>query len=156
MPELSAGILMYRITMMGVEVFLGHPGGPIYGAKDEGAWSIPKGLLEGNEDALEAAKREFKEETSITLGEVPFLDLGSVAYASGKKVFCFAVQKNYRGDVTSNTCTVEYPKNSGEYITVPEIDKAEYFTIEEARIKITPRQLPFLDRLITALRGQNF
>jgi predicted NUDIX family NTP pyrophosphohydrolase len=143
----SAGLLMYRRTGRTLEVFLVHPGGPLWAKKDEGAWSIPKGLIEEGEDKLEAAKREFVEETSIAPVE-PFIYLGEIRQKSGKRVYAWAFTGN--GDLSrmkSNNFTLEWPPKSGQMREFPEIDKGEFFPVQDARRKIIQSQADFLERL---------
>jgi len=146
MPKRSAGLLMYRRRNEHVEVFLVHPGGPFWANKDLGAWSIPKGEYEG-EQALEAARREFQEETGFVVsGE--FLELGTVRLASGKVVSAWA----FEGDcdpslLASNCCEVEWPPHSGRLIEIPEVDRGDWFSLGDARERIHKNQEPFLDRL---------
>jgi len=144
----SAGLLMYRLRNSLLEVFLVHPGGPFWAKKDVGAWSIPKGELTEGEGRLDAAKREFHEET----GFVPqgnFIALTSLKQAAGKLIHAWAV----RGDcdartITSNTFSLEWPPRSGQRRQFPEVDRAEWFTIEVAREKILRGQIGFLDALM--------
>jgi len=147
MPQMSAGLLMYRKSGNGIEVFLVHPGGPFWARKDDGAWSIPKGIIAEGEDRLEAAKREFVEETSITPSE-PFICLGEVRQKSGKRVYAWAFERN--GDppqIRSNTFTIEWPPRSGRITEFPEIDQGEFFPLPEAHRKINQDQAELLDRL---------
>jgi len=143
---------MYRIRGGRIEVFLAHPGGPFFAKKDKGAWSIPKGLVESGEDALETAKREFEEETGI-LPSGPFLPLGSVKLKSGKVVHAWAFrhQEDPPEKIRSNTFKLQWPPRSGKIREFPEIDRAAFFPLSEAREKINPGQVPFLDRLKEAL-----
>lgn len=145
----SAGILLYRFNKKKTEVFLVHPGGPFWKNKDEGAWSIPKGEFEEGEDALKAAIREFKEETGVSVtGD--FIPLNPVKLKSGKLVHAWALEKDIDATVIiSNTFLLEWPPKSGKKIEVPEVDKAEWFSIAEARVKINAGQLPLLDELTT-------
>jgi predicted NUDIX family NTP pyrophosphohydrolase len=135
----SAGILLFRFKNEKLEVMLVHPGGPIRAKKDNGAWSISKGLLEEHETPLDTAKREFKEEAGLEVdGE--FVDLGELNQHSKKIVHAWALEKD--SDVTnivSNTFTLEWPKNSGKIQEYPEIDKAGWFDIELAKKKNTKR-----------------
>ncbi len=147
MPERSAGLLMYRRTDTGPEVLLVHPGGPFWAKKDEGAWSIPKGLVEGDEDLLSAARREFLEETGIEPGG-PFLELRPVRQKSGKVVHAWA----FEGDcdpaaIRSNSFTMEWPPRSGRTAEFPEIDRAAWYDVVTARRKILPAQATLLDEL---------
>ena len=143
----SAGILLYRFTSKKLEVFLVHPGGPFWKNKDEGAWSVPKGEYGEEEDALKAAIREFKEETGISISG-NFISLTQVKLKSGKLVKAWALEKDIDPSaVKSNTFSLEWPPKSGKKIEVPEVDRAEWFSIKEAKIKINAGQLPLLDEL---------
>jgi predicted NUDIX family NTP pyrophosphohydrolase len=144
----SAGILVYRRTDAGVEVLLVHPGGPFWARKDEGAWSIPKGLPEEGEDLFGAAHREFREETGLALdGE--FVPLGSAKQPGGKIVRAWAVEADPDlGRFESNTFALEWPPKSGRVQEFPEVDKADWFPIEAAGGKILQGQRVFLDRLL--------
>lgn len=140
--------MLFRVQENTTEVLLAHPGGPFWAKKDEGAWSIPKGEFTDNETALDAAKREFHEETGVVL-QGNFLDLGSVKQKSGKIVFAFALEKDIDpSSITSNTIGIEWPPRSGKKMEIPEIDRAEWFGIAAARKKINPAQAAFLDRLL--------
>ncbi|MGN6722504.1 MAG: NUDIX domain-containing protein [Marmoricola sp.] len=148
MPKLSAALLVYR-RRAELEVLLVHPGGPFWARKDDGAWSIPKGEYLEPEEPRSAAYREFEEEVGVTppTGE-PF-DLGTARLSSGKIVTCFAIE----GDVDldefqSNTFELEWPRGSGIKKEFPEVDQAEWFSLERARVKLSQGQLPFLDRLL--------
>jgi predicted NUDIX family NTP pyrophosphohydrolase len=151
MSMYSAGILLFRFRNEKLEVMLVHPGGPFWEKKDNGVWSIPKGLPEAHENPLEAAKREFKEETGFEVdGE--FIDLGELNQSSIKRVHAWALEKDL--DVTnivSNTIMFEWPKKSGKIQEIPEVDKAGWFDIELARKKIIKGQIGFLDRLMDIL-----
>lgn len=151
MKKYSVGILLFRFRNKELEIMLVHPGGPFWAKKDEGAWSIPKGLVEEHEDPLSTAKREFKEEIGVEVdGE--FIDLGKIKQPSRKIVHVFALEKDL--DVTnivSNTFTLEWPRGSGIVQEYPEIDKAEWFSVEEAKKKILKGQIGFIDRLIKIL-----
>ena len=153
MPKQAAGILLYRQTARGLEVLLAHPGGPLWARKDLGAWTIPKGQFEDDESALEAAKREFEEEMgSPARGE--FVELGSIRQPSGKVVHGFTAESDFDvATVKSNLFTLEWPPRSGKKGQFPEIDRAQWFSIEEARQKILKGQEPFLDRLLTLLKS---
>jgi len=151
MPATSAGLLVFRLGARGVEVFLVHPGGPYWIRKDSGAWSIPKGEIRPNEDPLIAARREFLEETG-NVADGSALPLGVVRQAGRKLVHAWAV----RGDldpaqVRSNTFDLEWPPRSGVMRAFPEVDRAAWFTIDEAHQRILPSQAPLLDRLLDAL-----
>lgn len=152
MTERSAGILLFRLRDRKLEVMLAHPGGPFWAKKDDGSWSIPKGLFAEDEDPLEAAKREFREETG---GEVDggFIELGEVIQPSKKIVYAWALEKDFdEKNIVSNTFTLEWPKNSGNIKEYPEIDKAGWFSIDEARKKILKGQIGFIDRLVEIIQ----
>jgi len=147
----SAGILLYRTGSKQVEVFLVHPGGPFWAKKDMGAWSIPKGEFT-DEDPLDAAKREFYEETSVTLDAKNFVRLTPVKLKSGKTVHAWAAQGEVdEKNVQSNLFEMEWPPRSGKFIKVPEVDKAGWFTIAEAKQKINVAQAALIDELATML-----
>jgi predicted NUDIX family NTP pyrophosphohydrolase len=144
----SAGILLYRNTNNILEIFLVHPGGPFFKNKDEGVWSIPKGEFLDDEEALTAAKREFEEETGQAI-DGNFISLGSIKQKSGKTVYAWAVEGDINHEtIFSNTCEVEWPPRSGKKITIPEIDRAAWFEVDEAKKKINPAQADLIDRLI--------
>jgi predicted NUDIX family NTP pyrophosphohydrolase len=155
MPKRSAGLLMYRRRNGQVEVFLVHPGGPFWAKKDMGAWSICKGEYAESELPLEAAKREFQEETGFT-AQGSFLELGVVQQASGKIVSAWAFEGDCDpGKLVSNHCQVEWPPRSGRRIEIPEVDRGGWFSIAAARERILKSQEPFLDRLSQMLnRGE--
>jgi predicted NUDIX family NTP pyrophosphohydrolase len=143
MSQASAGLLMYRKSGSVIEVFLVHPGGPFWVKKDEGAWSIPKGLIDEGEDKLEAAKREFAEETSV-LASGPFIYLGEIQQKSGKHVYGWAFEGNCDpSQVKSNSFTLEWPPKSGQVKEFPEIDRGEFFCLSGARRKINQNQVEF-------------
>jgi predicted NUDIX family NTP pyrophosphohydrolase len=145
-PKRSAGILLYR-RRPHLEVFLVHPGGPFWANKDLGIWSIPKGQVNGGEDELEAARREFQEETG-GVAEGDFSKLGEVRQSSGKTVIAWAADGDCDPSALhSNTCLVEWPPRSGRQLEIPEVDRGAWFAIGEARQRILKGQLPFLDRL---------
>ena len=148
MPKLSAGILVYRVRKIEVEVFLCHPGGPFYKNKDNAVWTFPKGELDDNEDVFIAAKREFQEETGQTING-DFIQMKPVKYKDGRKiVYAWAVEGNVdETNIKSNTFSLEWPPKSGKSIEIPEVDKGDWFTIEVARQKILPSLSPFLDSL---------
>ena len=150
-PPVSAGLLLFRRTDAGVEVFLAHPGGPFWARKDAGAWTIPKGLVDVGEDPLDAARREFTEETGI-VPMPPFLPLGSIRQKAGKTVHAWA----WEGDadaaaIVSNTMRTEWPRGSGRWLTFPEVDRCAWFAPDDAREKLNAAQAPLLDRLAAAL-----
>jgi predicted NUDIX family NTP pyrophosphohydrolase len=144
----SAGLLMYRRRESAREVLLVHPGGPFWRNKDAGAWSIPKGLYDADEDPLAAAQREFEEETGRRV-EGEFVALGSFRQPGGKIVTAFAVEGDF--DVTalrSNTFTIEWPLRSGRQASFPEVDRAEWFSPAMARMKLARGQVPILDAFL--------
>lgn len=147
----SAGLLMFRrLDGHPLEVLLAHPGGPFWARKDLGAWTIPKGEYT-DEDPLAAAQREFMEETGFSPAP-PFIPLESIKQKSGKVVSAWA----FEGDcdpaqLRSNDFEMEWPKGSGQMQAFPEIERAEWFTIEQARAKMLPAQVPLLDRLLELL-----
>lgn len=142
----SAGLLLYRQRPGVVEVFLVHPGGPFWAKKDEGAWSIPKGEFGNEEKPLAAAKREFQEETGVVAsGE--FVALDPVRQPSGKVVYAWAVRGDADpGAIRSNTFSTELPKGSGKMREFPEVDRAGWFSLDEARRKILKGQVALLDQ----------
>jgi predicted NUDIX family NTP pyrophosphohydrolase len=143
----SAGLLMFRRAGRECEVFIVHPGGPYWSKKDEGAWTIPKGEFEDDEEALAAAQREFLEETSFSVNG-PFIELGSIRQKSGKIVHAWAFEGDCDASaLRSNTCEIEWPPRSGQKISIPEIDRGAWFEPEEAEIFLRKEQHPLLDRL---------
>lgn len=146
MAKRSAGILMYR-RKNGLEVFLVHPGGPFWEKKDRGAWTIPKGEYVAGEAALDAAQREFHEETGFT-AEGEFLELGTIRQLSGKVVSAWAVEGDCDpAKLVSNFCDVEWPPRSRRRIHIPEVDRGGWFSIPQAMERILESQREFLDRL---------
>ncbi len=147
----SAGILPFRFKDNRLEVMLVHPGGPFWTGKDERAWSIPKGIFEEGESPLKAAKREFLEETGSQI-EGKLMDLGEIKQPSRKIVHIWALEKGLdETEVVSNTFTMEWPKKSGIMKEYPEIDKASWFDVSQAKEKLHKGQVGFIDRLIEAL-----
>lgn len=143
----SAGILAYRFRGGELEVLLVHPGGPFWAGKDAGAWSIPKGIYADDEQPLEAAQREFREETGFAV-DGPFFELGELQQASGKIVHAWAAEGDFVvSQLRSNTFTLEWPKGSGHVREYPEVDRGAWFGMGEAREKILEGQREFLDRL---------
>ena len=148
MAAVSAGILLYRRCAGEVEVLLVHPGGPFWSRRDAGAWSIPKGEHPAGEEPLLAARREFAEELGVQPPDGPPEDLGEIRQKAGKRVRAWALEGDLdAGAITSNTFELEWPPRSGRMIEVPEVDRAEWFTLAEAREKINPAQAALLDRL---------
>jgi predicted NUDIX family NTP pyrophosphohydrolase len=151
MPQVSAGILLYRRVASGVQVFLVHPGGPLWARKDEGAWSVPKGLVDGAEDELAAARREFTEETGFDPGRAGSeQDLGSFRLPSGKRLHVWAVE----GDcdpaaLRSNLFEMEWPPRSGRTGQFPEVDRGGWFDRAEALRRIAAGQRSVLEKLYT-------
>lgn len=153
MPLHSAGILLYRQRDGRLELFLAHPGGPFWQGKDAGVWSIPKGLWEPDEEPLAAARREFHEETGTALdaADEAFIPLGEVTQKGGKIVHAWAVAGDIDATaIVSNTYAVQWPK--GTWRRYPEIDRAGWFGVAEARAKILAAQAAFIDRLLDALQ----
>jgi predicted NUDIX family NTP pyrophosphohydrolase len=153
MTATSAGLLLYRRSGADLEVFLVHPGGPFFARRDDGWWTVPKGIVDPGEDPLDAARREFAEETSFAPpAEASYLDLGSVEQKAGKVVHAWAVEGDCEPELLrSNTFRLEWPPRSGKTREFPEIDRGAFFTLDQARRKIMPAQAPFLDRLTSAL-----
>jgi predicted NUDIX family NTP pyrophosphohydrolase len=147
-PAVSAGVLLYRRTPA-LEVLLVHPGGPFFARKDAGAWSIPKGELEPGEDPEARARIEFAEETGTALpGDVPLRPLGEIKQKGGKVVHAFAAEGDLDADaIVSNTFELQWPPRSGRTQTFPEVDRAAWFGLDEARQRINPAQAGLLDRL---------
>jgi predicted NUDIX family NTP pyrophosphohydrolase len=153
MSKKSAGLLLYRAISGHLEVLLVHPGGPFWAKKDEGAWSIPKGEFENDEEPFSAAKREFAEEVGLN-PEGEAIPLRPVRQPSGKLIYAWVMK--YDLDLAhfrSNTFSMEWPPRSGRYQEFPEVDRAAWFTIEAARYKLMKGQMPFLDQLQDVLRG---
>jgi predicted NUDIX family NTP pyrophosphohydrolase len=153
-PKVSAGILLYRVKEGRFEVLLVHPGGPYFAKKDLQVWSIPKGEVNHGEDLLEAARREMQEETGIQVNG-PFIQLTPIIQRSGKVVYAWACE----GDcdpktIKSNVTRVEWPPRSGKYIEVPEVDRAEWMTLEQARQRINPAQVSLLEELHDKLTAE--
>jgi predicted NUDIX family NTP pyrophosphohydrolase len=154
--KLSAGLLMYRRQLGVLEVLLAHPGGPYFRRRDAGFWTIPKGLVEPGEEPRQAAIREFSEEMGLQINE-PLLELGQVIQKGGKQVCAWA----FCGDAppgfqpASNTFEIEWPPRSGRRQTFPEVDRAEFFELVNARHKINPAQQAFIERLVTLLNDES-
>lgn len=147
MPKTSAGLLMYRVRDGQLEVLLVHLGGPFWARKDAGAWFIPKGEIDPGEDEFAAAKREFREETGIE-ARGDFIALGTIKHKGGKIVHAWA----FEGDcdpssIRSNTFTLEWPPRSGKRQEFPEVDRAEFLSVEQAQAKMSPAEFELVDRL---------
>lgn len=147
----SAGILLYRRRPAGVEVMLAHPGGPFWARKDAGAWSIPKGLVNEGEDRLAAAKREFLEETGMAIaGEA--VELGAYKQPGGKTIVAFAREGDFDpASLKSNAFSIEWPPHSGRLAEFPEVDRAAWYSIDEAMEKATKGQRPIIAALAEKL-----
>ncbi len=144
----SAGILLHRRTGADLEVLLVHPGGPFWAKRDDGAWSIPKGEYGPGEDAVLAARREFAEELGSEPPDGELTDLGEVRQKSGKIVHAWALAGDLdAATIVSNTFTMQWPPKSGQMREFPEVDRADWFTLANARAKINGGQAPLLDRL---------
>jgi predicted NUDIX family NTP pyrophosphohydrolase len=153
MPKRSAGMLMYRRAGARLEVLLVHPGGPVWAKRDLGAWSLPKGEYAAGEEPLAVAMREFEEETGARPSG-DFLPLGESVQPGRKIVTAWAVEGDFDvGALKSNLFEMEWPPKSGRKTSFPEVDRAEWFSIEDARKKILRGQGAFLDRLLSALGG---
>jgi predicted NUDIX family NTP pyrophosphohydrolase len=147
----SAGILLYRETPTGPRVLLAHPGGPFFAKKDAGAWSIPKGLIDSGEEPEAAARREFEEECGWR-SDGDLAPLGEATLRSGKRVIAFALRVDDSEDAllskfAPGRFTMQWPPRSGKQVNFPEVDRIEFFSLDEARTKINPAQAVFLDRL---------
>ncbi len=149
MAKQSAGILLYRKTKNKLQFFLVHPGGPFFKNKDAGAWSIPKGEFLDDEDPLAAAKREFEEETGRTI-DGNFIPLRPVTLKSGKIVHAWAVEGDIDHEtIFSNLFEIEWPPKSGKKQSFPEIDRAEWFDVDEARLKINAGQVGLIEDFLS-------
>jgi predicted NUDIX family NTP pyrophosphohydrolase len=144
----SGGILLFRFNDNKLEVMLVHPGGPFWTKKDDGSWSIPKGIFEEHESPLDAAKREFKEETGFE-ADGDFIELGKLTQPSKKIVHAWALKKDLDATkIVSNKFALEWPRRSGIIREYPEIDRGQWFEVSEAKKKIQKGQIGFIDRLI--------
>lgn len=151
MPKKSAGILLYRFTNQVPEILLVHPGGPFWAKKDLGAWSVPKGEFE-EENPLDAALREFREETGMSI-QGAFTDLTPVKQKSSKILYAFALEHDLdASQIRSNTFSMEWPPRSGKQQEFPEVDKGEWFNLETAKLKIHEYQVPLIDELTQKLK----
>jgi predicted NUDIX family NTP pyrophosphohydrolase len=154
MAKLSSGLLLYRFIGNEVQVLIAHPGGPIWSRRDLGAWSLPKGAIDAGEEPLEAARREFLEETGHPPPDGEALDLGVVRMRSGKVVHGFALEGDLDpAQIRSMRVDVEWPPKSGRTISVPEIDRVLWASPSEARRRLNPAQSMFVDRLFEALKN---
>jgi len=145
---------LWRRVQAGVEVLLGHPGGPYWAGKDDGHWTVLKGEAEPGEDLLDLARREFAEESGSDAPGGPAIELGEIRQKSGKRVVAWALEGDLDPDAAvSNTYEMEWPPRSGQSRSFPEIDRVGWFHLREARTKIKDAQSPFLDRLERALAG---
>jgi predicted NUDIX family NTP pyrophosphohydrolase len=146
--KLSAGLLLHRDGADGPEVLIAHMGGPFWARKDDGGWSIPKGEYDDGDDPLAAAEREFAEELGAPAPPGARVDLGEVRQSSGKRVRVWAVRGDFDATgITSNTFEIEWPPRSGRMQAFPEVDRAAWFGLDEARRKLVRGQVAFLDRL---------
>ncbi|MDP3504541.1 MAG: NUDIX domain-containing protein [Myxococcales bacterium] len=151
MPERSAALAVVRRGRSGSpEVLIVHPGGPFFAKKDAGAWSLPKGLLEPGEGALTAARREFQEETGSAAPDGPATPLGEVVLKSGKHVIGFGVVGDF--EVTALKSNEVELKLRGRLVRFPEVDRAEWATLERARVAVNPAQLPLIEKALTLVR----
>ncbi|QDU29096.1 NUDIX domain protein [Anatilimnocola aggregata] len=147
MPKVSAGLLMYRVLNGRAQVLLAHPGGPYFRQKDEGAWTIPKGEADDGEDLLDTAQREFTEETGHK-PTGPFVVLSPVKQKGGKVVHAWAFEGAFDpAQLVSNTFNLEWPPRSGQQVTFPEVDRAEWFDLTTAKWKINSAQVKLLEEL---------
>jgi predicted NUDIX family NTP pyrophosphohydrolase len=152
MPKSSAGLLLYRRVRGGLQVLLVHPGGPFWAKKDLGSWSIPKGEFAAGEDPLEAAQREFREETGFAVKGGDYLPLAPLKQPGGKIIHAWAVAEDCDPSrLQSNTFSIEWPPRSGLVREFPEVDRAAWFPLAEARRRIAPGQVGFLDQLAAAV-----
>lgn len=148
----SGGILLYRFIESKLQIMLVHPGGPFWVKKDDGSWSIPKGIYKDEENPLDAARREFREETGHHV-DGKFLDLGKVKQPSGKIVHAWALEQDFdTSKLVSNTFSLEWPPKSGTIQKYPEVDRGGWFEIPDAKIKLVKGQVEFIDRLVEKLK----
>ncbi|MDO8484738.1 MAG: NUDIX domain-containing protein [Candidatus Limnocylindrales bacterium] len=153
--RISAGIVLYRRAGGALEVLLAHPGGPFFERRDLGHWTIPKGEPDVDESLLDAARREFLEETGQRLGDGPWLELGTIVQKGGKVVHAWAVEGDLKPELArSETFQMEWPSRSGQVQAFPEIDRVAWFDPLEARRRIKAAQIPLLDRLEGAINDE--
>ena len=146
--SVSAGVLLYRFVDGELEVFLGHPGGPYFINKDNSVWGIVKGGVNSGEDIEVAARREFFEETGKSLDKISLVYLGLFVQSKYKHIHIYAAEMDVDIDIVSNVFHIEYPKGSGEIMAVPELDKVDWFDVNDARVKILSGQVQVIDKLI--------
>ena len=145
--RISAGLILYR-RKPGTEVLLVHPGGPVWAKRDAGAWSIPKGEVEEGEELLDVAQREFEEELGVRPRAAGFIPLGSIKQKGGKQVHAWAFEGDLDSSaIKSNLFRMEWPPRSGRFEEFPEVDRAEFFSLAEAREKVNQAQIPLLEKL---------
>ena len=153
MPKQSAGVLLYRRNDQGLEVFLVHPGGPFWAKKDEHAWSIPKGEFGDDESQLQAAEREFEEETGVSI-DGTLVALEPVKSSGGKIIHAWLCEGDCDpAQLKSNLFSMEWPPRSGRQQEFPEVDRAEWYTVAEARTKLHKGQVPLLHQLVALVEG---
>jgi predicted NUDIX family NTP pyrophosphohydrolase len=151
--RISAGILLFRPRSGRLEVLLGHPGGPFFANRDAGHWTIPKGEVDGDEDLVAVARREFEEETGNRPPDGEPIVLGSIVQKGGKVVHAWALEGDLDpATAESNTFQMVWPPGSGRLRTFPEIDRVEWFDVDEAKRRVKPTQIPLIDRLVEHLR----
>ena len=151
--RVAAGLLIFRRTNDGIEVLLAHPGGPIFTRRDAGHWTVPKGEPDGDEPLTDVARREFAEETGHPAPRGDLLDLGSIVQKGGKVVHAWALEGDLDpATADSNTFEMVWPPGSGRLQTFPEIDRVEWFDVDEAKRRVKPTQIPLIDRLVEHLR----
>jgi predicted NUDIX family NTP pyrophosphohydrolase len=151
--RISAGILLFRPRSGRLEVLLGHPGGPFFANRDAGHWTIPKGEVDGDEDLVAVARREFEEETGNRPPDGEPIELGSIVQKGGKIVHAWALEGDLDpATAESNTFQMVWPPGSGRLRTFPEIDRVEWFDVDEAKRRVKPTQIPLIDRLVEHLR----
>ena len=152
--RVSAGLMLYRFRGGEIQVFVAHPGGPFFAGKDDGHWTIPKGEVERGEDLLAAAIRELREETGIVVDPgSKFIALGSIRQKGGKVVHAWAVENDWDDaqPIQSNSLTMEWPPRSGRMLEFPEVDRAQFFPVAEAKRKLKPAQVELVDRMVEEL-----
>lgn len=156
MPKLSAALLLHKVEDGVVSVLIVHPGGPFWAKKDDGAWSIPKGEYEEGEVARDVAYREFEEEIGLPVPDGSPIELGELKQPSGKRVTAWALRCGGLdlSSTKSNLFEMEWPRGSGKVQSFPEVDRVEWFTVRDARVKLLKGHVPFLDRLMAAVRDE--